>query len=89
MVHCILTHEVENFSTWHSVFSAAQPDRERYGIMIDSVYQSLDNPNFVIVASHAESKDNYDHFMADSNMRATMQEGGVKGMPAMQMMTKV
>ncbi|HEX2733666.1 MAG TPA: hypothetical protein VHM70_18780 [Polyangiaceae bacterium] len=77
----VVSHEVADFDAWRSAFEGHAPARRKAGILASHYNRSLDNPNLVIVYLAAASHDVIERFMANPELKATMQRAGVTSVP--------
>jgi hypothetical protein len=89
MTTVIVTHEVKNYSDWKKVYDEDEENRSKSGMKITGLYQSVDNPNMVTVVGEAPSAEAVNQFMSNPELRATMERGGVLGMPDVKVLSKV
>lgn len=89
MVTLILSHAVRDFDPWHQGFLAHEPKRQEHGIRIQALYRGLEQPNHVTVIAEMASPENFQRFMADPQVQATMQAAGVEGAPTVQLLQRV
>lgn len=81
MIKVILTHEVKDFANWKEQFEAGTQMREQAGVTLNGVYTSVDNPNMVTVSTNFPSKEVVQGFLANPQLKADMEKGGVIGEP--------
>jgi hypothetical protein len=89
MVTTILSHEVKNYADWRKVFDSHAEDRSRMNVSISGVYQSADNPNKVTVITKVPSMEVIHSFLSNPDVKATMEKGGVIGMPEVKILHEV
>jgi hypothetical protein len=87
MVTTILTHEVKDFATWKKVFDEDGVNREKMGVKVSGVYQSVENPNMITVITEIPSIEAIKGFMANPDLKAAMEKGGVIGMPEIKILS--
>jgi quinol monooxygenase YgiN len=88
MVHVILTHEVQNFDKWKTLFDDGEGMRSGAGIKTSGVYRSVENPNQVVIMTEFPSADAVSGFLANPELKAAMEKGGVIGKPDIKILTK-
>ena len=88
MVHVILTHEVQDFNNWKTLFDEGEAMRSAAGIKTGDVYRSIENSNLVVVMTEFPSAEAVAGFMDNPELKAAMQKGGVMGKPQVQVLTK-
>lgn len=88
MVTVIITHECKNYSDWRKVFDADEGNRLKAGFKSKGVYQAVDNANMITIVGEAPSVEAINNFMADPELKATMEKGGVISMPEVKILSK-
>ena len=88
MVHVILTHDVQDFDSWKTLFDEGEGMRSGAGIKTSGVYRSMENPNQVVIMTEFPSADAVTGFLANPELKAAMEKGGVIGKPQVQVLTK-
>jgi len=88
-VRLFVRHEVADYATWRKAFDAFAPMQKKGGVFFKAVYQSTDNPNDVTVVHDFHSLEKAKAFVANPELKAAMEKGGVKGAPQMWFTTKV
>ncbi len=81
-------HEVADYAAWRKAYNAFASIRHKYGVTAQAVYQSVDNPNDVVVTHDFASADQAKTFVASDELKAAMQKAGVKGTPQVWITTK-
>ena len=89
MVTVIISHECKNYSDWRKVFDADEANRSKAGFKIMGVYHSVDNANKITIIGEAPSVEAINGFMANPELRLTMERGGVIGMPDVKILNKI
>jgi len=89
MVTVIISHEIKNYSDWRKVFDADEVNRSKAGFKSTTVYHSVDNPNKITVIGEAPSLEAFNGFMANPELKAEMEKGGVIGMPDVKILNKI
>jgi quinol monooxygenase YgiN len=89
MKTAIITHEVKNYSDWRKVYDADEENRSKAGLHLTGVYQSVNNPNIVTMIGEAPSVEALTNFMANPNLKAAMEQGGVIGIPDVKILNKM
>lgn len=73
--------KVADYAKWRPVFDADDTNRQAAGLTNPRVYQSMDNPNeLIIVFDMADVKKAKD-FASSKSLKAAMKKSGVKGKP--------
>jgi len=88
MVTVIVSHECKNYSEWRVVFDADEVNRTKAGFKIAGVYQSVDNSNKITIIGEAPGVDFIKDFMSNPELKATMEKGGVIGIPKIKILRK-
>jgi len=88
MVTVIINHECKDYSDWRKVFDADEGNRLKAGFKSTGVYHSVDNANKITIIGEAPSVEAIKGFMEDPELKATMEKGGVIGMPTVQLLSK-
>jgi len=89
MVTTLLTHEVKNFLEWKKGFDAGEPLRQKAGVKISGVYNSVDNPNNITIIAEFQSPEAVQGFLRHPVLRESMEEAGVIGIPEAKILNKI
>lgn len=89
MVTTILTHEVKDFSDWKKGFDLDETNRSGMGIKVKGLYRSAEHPNMVTVITEVPSVEAIKGFLANPELKATMEKAGVVGMPEVKILHEV
>jgi hypothetical protein len=89
MVTVIISHECKNYSDWRKVFDADEVNRTKAGFKSTGVYHSVDNANKITIVGEAPSVEAIKGFMANPELKAAMERGGVIGMPDVKILNKI
>jgi hypothetical protein len=89
MVTVIISHECKNYSEWRKVFDADEVNRSRAGFKSTALYHSVDNANKITIVGEAPSVEAIKSFMANPELKAAMERGGVIGMPDVKILNKI
>jgi hypothetical protein len=89
MVTVIISHECKNYSEWRKVFDADESNRLKAGFKNQAVFHSHDNPNKITIIGEAPSVEAIKGFMANPELKATMEKGGVIGFPEVKILNKI
>lgn len=81
MVKVILSHEVKDFTSWKKAFDEGAPLRTSAGVKTTGVYTSVENPNHVTVTTEFPNVEIVKGFLANPQLKADMEKGGVIGHP--------
>jgi heme-degrading monooxygenase HmoA len=77
----LVRHKVEDYGAWRKAYDAFDVERRPMGVIGDSVFQSVDDPNDVTVWHDFESAEEARAFVSSDALRRAMQEAGVQGQP--------
>ena len=72
---------VEDYGTFREAFNGAEEMRRSAGALNSTVYQSVDDPNEVIVQVEFPTADAAKAFQTSQPLRDAMQRAGVQGQP--------
>ncbi len=89
MVTTIISHEVKSYSDWKKGFDADAINRSSMGVSVSGVYQSADNPNKITIITEVKSIDAIQKFLANPELKMTMENAGVIGTPDVKILHKV
>ena len=79
--YVIVTHPVNDFDTWKSVFDKFESVRKEGGEQSAVVLRHADDPNMVTVVNTWNSIDEFQAFFGQEELKAGMGEAGVAGPP--------
>ncbi len=88
-VTIINTIEVKDFAEFKKGFDAGAPFRDKGGIKVINMYQSVDNKNIVTIIEEAASAEAAKQFFSNPDMKAAMEKTGVISKPDMKILNKV
>jgi quinol monooxygenase YgiN len=88
-VTIINTVEVKDFAGFKKGFDNGAPIREKGGIKVVGMFQSVDNANIVTVVEEAASVEAAKAFFSDPKMKEAMEKTGVISKPEMKFLNKV
>ncbi len=80
-VRMFVRHEVADYGTWRKAYDGFRATQRQMGVVAQSVYQSTDNPNDIIVLHDFKSEQSAKAFAGSDKLKAAMQSSGVKGTP--------
>jgi quinol monooxygenase YgiN len=82
-VRMFVRHEVTDYSTFRKTYDspAIRKMQTKGGVIAQSVYQSVDDPNDITVIHDFHSLSAAKAFAASAELKAAMEKGGVKGPP--------
>ena len=88
-VTIINTVEVKDFANFKKGFDAGAPVRDKAGIKVIGLFQSVDNPNMVTVVEEAASTESAKAFFSDPKAKEAMEKSGVISKPELKILNKV
>jgi quinol monooxygenase YgiN len=80
-VAVMISHDVEDYTTWRSVFDRHAAARRNAGIVAAHVNQDAENPNHLSVYLAGTDRAKLAAFVGDIALMATMRDAGVTGPP--------
>jgi hypothetical protein len=80
-VRMYVQHEVTDYATWRKAYDGFAPVQKKNGVVAQSVWQSIDNPNEVTVTHDFKTVEKAKAWLALPELKAAMEKGGVKGEP--------
>ena len=89
MITVIVTHEIKNYSDWRKVFDADEENRLKAGFKSTGVYHSVDSVNNITIIGEVPSVEAIKDFMANPELKAAMEKGGVIGIPDVKILNKI
>lgn len=89
MVTTILTHEVKDYDVWRKAFDDDGGNRSAMGVSVTGVYRGVENPNQITVVTEVPSLEAIKAFMANPDLKAAMEKGGVISAPEVKILNKV
>jgi hypothetical protein len=81
MATLVVLHRVKDYAAWRAVYDSVGPLQRAGGVTAESVYQSKDEPNSVLILHTFATMAEAEAFVAQPELRAAMEKGGVEGMP--------
>jgi heme-degrading monooxygenase HmoA len=81
VVRMYVHHEVADYATWRKTYDAFASVQKKNGVIAQSVWQSVDNPNEVTVTHDFKTVEKAKAWMALPELKTAMDKGGVKGQP--------
>jgi quinol monooxygenase YgiN len=81
--------EVKDFAKFKKGFDAGASVREKAGIKVINLYQSVENPNAVTVIEEANDVASAKAFFNDPKAKEAMQKAGVISKPEIRFLNKV
>lgn len=76
-----IAHSVKDFAIWKHTYEAAEEIRKKAGITDNLLLLSLTDSNEVTVLGSAKSKEDFEQFMSNPELRETMKKAGVTSKP--------
>jgi quinol monooxygenase YgiN len=77
MATMFVRHTVTDYAAWRRTYDALAPMRQELGVLAQSVYQSVDNPNDVTVTHEFASPEAAKAYAQSTELRAALQRAGV------------
>lgn len=81
MAISIIRHRVRDYNAWRKVYDSVGEMQKSGGVTEESVYQSKDDPNDVLVLHMFNSVEEAERFIASPDLRDAMGRAGVEGAP--------
>ena len=81
MAHMFGRANVEDYAAFRKVFDDAEEMRQAAGALNSAVYQSVDDPNEVIIRIEFPTADAAKAFSTSQVLRDAMQKAGLQGPP--------
>ena len=73
--------KVADYAKWRAAFDADDANRQAAGLTNPRVYQSMDNPNELILVFDMADVTKAKDFASSKTLKAAMKKAGVKGKP--------
>jgi len=80
-VRMFVRHEVSDYAAWRKSYDSFGATQKKLGVSFQAVYQSTDDPNDVTVVHDFKSLQKARAFVTSEELKAAMQQSGVKGAP--------
>jgi quinol monooxygenase YgiN len=80
-VRMFIHHEVTDYAAWRKVYNGFDATRKKMGVIAQAVYQSIDNPNDVVVTHDFKTAEKAKAFAASPELKEAMEKAGVAGAP--------
>lgn len=87
-VRVFVEHEVADYAAWRKVYNSFASTQRKMGVTFQAVYQSVDNPNDVVVIHDFATAEKAKAFLASEDLKSAMQKAGVKGPPHITITTR-
>ena len=81
MATLFVRHPVANYPEWRRVYDSIAPMQKAGGVVADSVYQAVDDPNDVTVTNDFATIEAARAFASSPDLKAAMEKAGVSGPP--------
>ena len=88
MLHVLARHKVEDYSAWKRTFDAAADLRRKSGEQSFLILHPNGDPNDLVLLFEWDTAVNARKFMESKELRQAMQESGVIGTPAIELLEK-
>lgn len=88
-IAAVVSHDVTDFDTWKRAFDGDSAARKGAGIVAAHVNRDAANPNQLSVYLAGNDAERLSAFLSSRELMATMRDAGVKGPPAIAMITPV
>ena len=82
-VTLVVHHRVHDYAAWKPVFDEHEDARRGHGELEHRIYQTLGDPNSVVIHNDFPSEEAAKAFAADPSLPEAMKRGGVEGTPGM------
>lgn len=89
MTHLLATATVEDFSAWKSAFDRIDSYRVEHGQRGYQVFQSVDDPDEVVLLFEWDDSEDPRAFFRSEEMRERLAEAGVQGQPDLSALTLI
>jgi hypothetical protein len=88
-IAAVISHDVTDFATWQRAFDQHSTARKGAGIVAAHVNRDAANPNQLSIYLAGNDADQLNAFLASRGLMETMRDAGVKGVPAIALITPV
>ncbi len=85
MVQVLVSHKVEDYSRWKSVFDDALMMRRNAGELNFRIFRNFENSNEVTLLCDFDSVDHAKRFIASEELKKAMMSAGVTSIPVVKM----
>lgn len=89
MVTLFVRHVVADYRAWRRVLDDNLPARKQAGVLAESVFQSVDDPNDITLALEFRTLEAARAFPDNEKLKAALHAAGVVGTPTEWFATKV
>jgi hypothetical protein len=88
-IAAVVSHDVTDFDTWKRAFDGDSAARQGAGIVAAHVNRDAANPNQLSVYLAGNDAERLNAFLSSRDLMSTMRDAGVKGPPAIALVTPV
>lgn len=81
MAYMLVQHEVEDYETWKAVFDSKADLRRTNGEQSAQIFHDADDPNKLTLLFEWDSLERARTYARNPELKAAMQEAGVRGAP--------
>lgn len=81
MTTMFVRHPVADYAKWRHVYDSIGAMQKAGGVVAQSVYQSVDDPNDVTVTHEFSTIEAARAFVSSPDLKAVMEKAGVSGPP--------
>ncbi|MEJ2617097.1 MAG: hypothetical protein P8Z35_19245 [Ignavibacteriaceae bacterium] len=81
MANLLVHHKVEDYNKWKTFFDEHSSFRSQMGSKGGRVFRSANDPNDLFILFKWDSTENAQKFTQSDNLKETMKNAGVIGMP--------
>lgn len=89
MPHMLVHHKVRDFAKWKPFFERHESVRKTGGSKNGTVFQNAEDPTDVFVLFEWDSVENARKFAMSEDLKKTMEQAGVMGVPHIHMLKEV
>ena len=80
-VQVMVQHRAADYEAWKSVFDEHEKVRRAHGATGHRLYQTVDDPNSIVIITQFATQDGAQGFLTDPSLREAMSKAGVQGTP--------
>ena len=80
-VRMFIHHKVNDYGAWRKVYNTFDATRKKMGVTAQAVYQTVEDPNDVIVTHDFKTVEKAKAFAASTELKEAMEKAGVVGEP--------
>ena len=80
-VRIYVRHDVTDYTAWRKAYDAFDAKRRKMGVIGQAVYRSIDDANDVTVTHDFSNAEKAKAFASSPDLKAAMENAGVKGTP--------